>query len=235
MSDLTPAVPDATLDPATIERVLLHGDLRQLTPKQKVAYYGKVCESLGLNPLTQPFAYIVLNGREVLYAKREATDQLRFIHGINVEIKSRELIDTCYVVTASATMPNGRRDESTGVIAIEHLKGEARANALMKCETKAKRRVTLSICGLGMLDETEVASLPVVNGVDPATGEVFDEPAAPPKPAGYDEWLLDMEAVADQGTAALRQAWKEAKPEHRAAMPVMVRERLKQKAAQVPA
>ena len=26
----------------------------------------------------------------------------------------------------------------------------------MKCETKAKRRVTLSICGLGMLDETEV-------------------------------------------------------------------------------
>jgi hypothetical protein len=29
----------------------------------------------------------------------------------------------------------------------------------MKCETKAKRRVTLSICGLGMLDETEVDSL----------------------------------------------------------------------------
>jgi hypothetical protein len=231
---LTPTPPP--LDPATIERVLLHGDLRQLTSPQKVAYYGKVCESLGLNPLTQPFAYITLNGKEVLYAKREATDQLRFLHGINVEIKSRELIDTCYVVTAAATMPNGRRDESTGVIAIEHLKGEARANALMKCETKAKRRVTLSICGLGMLDETEVTSLPgATNGFDPATGEVFDEPAAPTKPAGYDEWLADMEAVADQGTAALRQAWKEAKPEHRAAMPLTVRERLKQKAAQVPA
>jgi hypothetical protein len=26
----------------------------------------------------------------------------------------------------------------------------------MKCETKAKRRVTLSICGLGMLDEAEL-------------------------------------------------------------------------------
>ncbi len=26
----------------------------------------------------------------------------------------------------------------------------------MKCETKAKRRATLSICGLGFLDETEI-------------------------------------------------------------------------------
>ena len=32
---------------------------------------------------------------------------------------------------------------------------EAKANAMMKAETKAKRRVTLSICGLGMLDESE--------------------------------------------------------------------------------
>jgi hypothetical protein len=29
----------------------------------------------------------------------------------------------------------------------------------MKCETKAKRRVTLSICGLGMLDETELETI----------------------------------------------------------------------------
>jgi hypothetical protein len=147
-----------SLDPATIERVLLHGDLRQLTPAQKVAYYGTVCDSLGLNPLTQPFAYIVLNGKEVLYAKREATEQLRFNRQISIEIKAREVIEGCYVVTASATMSNGRKDESTGVVPIEHIKGEARANALMKAETKAKRRVTLSICGLGILDESEIES-----------------------------------------------------------------------------
>jgi hypothetical protein len=34
------------------------------------------------------------------------------------------------------------------------------ANALMKAETKSKRRVTLSICGLGFLDETEADSIP---------------------------------------------------------------------------
>ncbi len=55
---------------------------------------------------------------------------------------------------------------------IEGLKGEARANAIMKCVTKAKRRVTLSICGLGMLDETEVDSIPTAQkvAVDPMTG-----------------------------------------------------------------
>lgn len=31
---------------------------------------------------------------------------------------------------------------------------------MMKAETKAKRRVTLSICGLGMFDESEMESVP---------------------------------------------------------------------------
>jgi hypothetical protein len=36
---------------------------------------------------------------------------------------------------------------------------EELANAFMKAETKAKRRVTLSICGLGFLDESEIESI----------------------------------------------------------------------------
>ena len=153
------AVQKTGIDALTIENVLLKGDLRGLTPPQKIAYYQKVCESLGLNPLTQPFAYIVLNGKEVLYAKRDAAEQLRKVHGISITIPAREVIEGCYVVTARATMPNGRTDESTGAVAVDNLKGEARANALLKAETKAKRRVTLSIVGLGMLDETEVETI----------------------------------------------------------------------------
>ena len=50
----------------------------------------------------------------------------------------------------------------------------------MKAVTKAKRRVTLSICGLGMLDETEVESIPGAKAVpvDPNTGELPPEGAA---------------------------------------------------------
>jgi hypothetical protein len=152
----------AAIDASLIERVLIHGDLRQLTPAQKVSYYNAVCQSVGLNPLTQPFAYLVLNNREVLYAKREATEQLRFLHQVSIDAKNftREVIEGIYVVTAPASLPNGRTDVSTGAVSIANVNGEARANAMMKAETKAKRRVTLSICGLGMLDETEVESIP---------------------------------------------------------------------------
>jgi hypothetical protein len=40
------------------------------------------------------------------------------------------------------------------------ISGEALANAIMKAETKAKRRVTLSLCGLGMTDESELDGIP---------------------------------------------------------------------------
>ena len=165
-----------SVDPALVERVVIHGDLRQLSPAQKVSYYNAVCQSVGLNPLTRPFEYIVLNGKEVLYAKRDATDQLRMVHSVSVQIIAREVAEDCYVVTARASLPSGRCDESLGAVPIASLKGETRANAMMKCETKAKRRVTLSICGLGMLDETEVASIP--GAVVPLQGH-REEPVKP--------------------------------------------------------
>jgi hypothetical protein len=64
-------------------------------------------------------------------------------------------------VHARATDKTGRTDEDFGVVATAgKLQGEAGANLVMKAVTKAKRRVTLSICGLGMLDETEVETIP---------------------------------------------------------------------------
>lgn len=143
-----------------IEKVLIGGDLSRLSAEQRVDYLRAVCKSLGLNPLTQPFAYITLNGKLTLYAKKDCTEQLRAIHGISVRIASRESIDGVYVVTASASQRDGRIDESIGAVSIEGLKGEAKANCMMKSETKAKRRVTLSLCGLGMLDESEIESIP---------------------------------------------------------------------------
>jgi hypothetical protein len=147
---------------ALIERVVIHGDLAQLKPAERAQYYGKVCESLGLNPLTRPFEYLKLNGKEILYARRDCTDQLRSIHKVSVTITARERIDEVYVVTSRATTPSGRTDESTGAVNIAGLKGDNLANALMKAETKSKRRVTLSICGLAMLDETELETIPSI-------------------------------------------------------------------------
>lgn len=65
-----------------IERVLVEGDLSPLSTDERARYYKAVCDSVGLNPLTKPFAYIKLNGKLVLYALRDATDQLRKIHNV---------------------------------------------------------------------------------------------------------------------------------------------------------
>ena len=150
--------------PASIqETALLGGDLSKLTAPERLSYYNGICASLGLNPLTRPFEYIVLNNKLTLYARKDCTEQLRSLREISVQIMSREAAEGCYIVTARASMPtsNGVRvDESIGAVPLANVQGEARANAMMKGETKAKRRVTLSICGLGMLDESEADSIP---------------------------------------------------------------------------
>jgi hypothetical protein len=145
---------------AQIEQVLVAGNLSTLTTDQRLSYYNAVCDSVGLNPLTRPFEYITLNGKLTLYARKDCTDQLRKVHGVSVVIAAREVVEDVYVVTARAADKTGRTDESIGAVPLKGLQGEARANAMMKAETKAKRRVTLSVCGLGILDENEVDSIP---------------------------------------------------------------------------
>lgn len=145
---------------AAIESVLVQGDLSKLSSQQRVTYYNKTCESMGLNPLTKPFDYITLNGKMTLYARKDATEQLRSLKGISIyKMEKERTEDGVYVVTVYARDSKGREDTSIGAVTIGGLKGDALANAYMKAETKAKRRVTLSLSGLGLLDETEIESI----------------------------------------------------------------------------
>jgi hypothetical protein len=155
------------LPPEVVEKVVIGGDLSALNAAQRAEYYAAVCRSLGLNPLTKPFEYLNLNGKLRLYALRDCADQLRRLHGISIYIANRERLSDIYVVTARAKDRHGREDESTGAVTVGNLKGDALANALMKAETKAKRRVTLSIAGLGWLDETELETIPQNRPVAP--------------------------------------------------------------------
>jgi len=157
-----------------IENALMRGDLSRLTEAERLSYYKSFCSSLGLNPLTQPLSYITLSGKLTLYASKGCAEQLRSIHKVSIKITYRESIEGVYVVTAEAYLPDGRCDSATGAVTIQNLKGEMLANAFMKAETKAKRRVTLSLLGLNMLDESEVEDIPHGN-----KQEV--KPAATPK------------------------------------------------------
>jgi hypothetical protein len=167
------ATSSQSLPPEVVEKVVIGGDLSGLNAAQRADYYAAVCRSLGLNPLTKPFEYLTLNGKLRLYALRDCADQLRRLHGISIYIANRERMSDIYVVTARAKDRQGREDESTGAVTVGNLKGDALANALMKAETKAKRRVTLSIAGLGWLDETELDTIPQ----GPSGAAAIQEPA----------------------------------------------------------
>jgi hypothetical protein len=156
----TPANIDREKEFAIIESLAIQGDLSKLNSEQRVMYYNRVCESMNLNPLTKPFSYIQLGGKFTLYATKDCTEQLRKLNGISIESLESKMIDDVYIVKARARDKHGRVDESTGALVIGNLRGEAKANAIMKCETKAKRRVTLSISGLGWCDESEVETIP---------------------------------------------------------------------------
>jgi hypothetical protein len=174
------AIEQTQLEPVAMEKLLMEGNLGALSPQMRLAYYKRRCEDMGLDSLARPFDYIMLNGKLVLYANKGCFEQLRANRKISITITKREKFDDLFVVSALAVMPDGRTDEATGAVSLGTLKGESAANAIMKAETKAKRRVTLSICGLGMLDETETDSIPSATRivVDSATGEVLSEKRA---------------------------------------------------------
>jgi hypothetical protein len=128
-----------------------------------------------------------------LYAKKDCTDQLRKLNSVSIDPPQVQYIEGMVIVTVTARDKIGRTDSDMGVVAIEGLKGDARANAIMKSITKAKRRVTLSICGLGILDESEVETIPdakIEHSVPAVKATVAPQRAQKPepKPASL-EWL----------------------------------------------
>lgn len=145
---------------AMVDSLVTRGDWSGLNPAERARVYTAVCKQHGLNPMSQPFAFLRLNGKEVLYANRGATDQLAAMHHVNRKIiDGPKIVDICgtkvALCTAEATLPNGRVETATATLPVVDP-----VNLYMKLETKAKRRATLSILGLGMMDEMETETIP---------------------------------------------------------------------------
>lgn len=153
------------LSPAIVHKLVVKGDLSGLTEPEKVQYITSLCEATGLPVATVPFAFIPTSGGLKCYATRSCTDGLRQLYGVSLETVSRAEMDGgVYAVVVKATMPNGRTLENIGVTSVLNLKGKDKAVAMMVAETKAQRRATLAICGLGFLDESEMDLVKGANG-----------------------------------------------------------------------
>jgi hypothetical protein len=186
---MTTAIQQPTLSPDIIASIVLKGDISALKPEEKVAYYRSVCERVGLDPATQPFQLLTLQGKQILYASKSATEQLSKVHGVSHEVRDRQTVDSVFVVYVRASLPGGRFTDASGAVNIGGAKGDVLANALMKAETKAKRRATLSLLGLGMMDETEVETVPGAVPIPLPTAEVPKVPEPHPVEAAVEEHL----------------------------------------------
>jgi len=169
----------ATISPEIVSSIVLTGDIKALTPEQKVQYYDYRCRQAGLDPAAKPFDLLVLQGKAILYCNAGGTQQLCAVHKLSTAITHREKVDDIYCVSARVTGPDGRATENMGSVSLIGLKGEALGNAMMKATTKAIRRTVLSHVGLGMMDETEVDTIPGAHkmGHDAAVNLGFDKPA----------------------------------------------------------
>lgn len=168
-----------------LAHVLGTGDLAQLSNEERVGHYIRVCRSLALNPLSRPFDWIFFkdpDGSEklALYPNQSCAAQLRRQHQIRIACTRRETVGEMFVVEVKATTPDGREDFATKYVPLTNrygrLTGQQYANALMKAETGAKRRVTLSMVGLavpGDPDETPGWRPVIVDG----TGMIIRHPS----------------------------------------------------------
>jgi hypothetical protein len=157
-----------------VEQALAMGNIAQLGPQERMEFLARLNESVGTNPLTSPFQFLTLQGRTVIYATKGATDQLRKIHHVSIEIVEKVIEDGMVMVTARAT--SGERvDEDVSVVFGNPRKDP---NLIMKAVTKAKRRVTLSICGLGLLDESEIETIPGAQRVPAPAPRALPKPKA---------------------------------------------------------
>lgn len=201
MTDKELATTDSSM--GALNALIMNGDMSKLTPQQKLAYYHQVCEKVGLNPYTRPFDYMVLNGKQVLYANKGCAEQIRNIKGISVTSMKQEQVDDIIVITVEGKDKDGRVDTEMGFARTGNgdskLKGDHLGNAILKAMTKAKRRLTLSMAGLGMLDETEVDSIPGVQKMVDITPQVDSdgvvmEYITEEQLANLNEWLTATES-----------------------------------------
>jgi hypothetical protein len=148
------------LDEILADVVAAGKDTTALSRDHRAAMLTGLARRLGLNPLSNAVMFLKTNGRETLYVTKQGTDQIaareklcrETIKGPEViEIEKRRVV-FCQV---RATHPDGRSEVSTATLLLTDP-----VNDLMKCETKAKRRATLSVCGLGLLAEDEIETIP---------------------------------------------------------------------------
>ena len=104
---------------------------------------------------------------------------------------------------------------------------KADAQGVGSAITYARRYALGAVAGVAPADDDGEAAVGRANG--------HAKQAAPRLPEGFEDWLGDLTATADDGTEALKQAWTKSAPDYREAMKPALLEQLKARAKKADA
>lgn len=144
------------LTPEILQKILVDGDVAALTSEERMNYYLHMCDKAGVDPAGRPFEFISFKDRKtgktkmILYARKGCAEQLRRIHGISITDTKVTFNEKMVVCTCTARNALGRSESDVGAVVLAAGYTDL---ALMRAVTKAKRRVTFGICGLGDIEE----------------------------------------------------------------------------------
>ena len=221
------------------EKIALTGNLADLSPAQRMAYYERYCRHLGLDPITRPFDVLTTfeeNGAATtkLYANASCSSQLADKREVTYGKPETEYNEKLGLLTihVQATMPSSAGTRSCwrrGVAHVDGLKGKRLENAIKKAETQAHRRATLALCGVAMPDESEIEDIPGAQTTRlhanaplaiPTAKEIFDDPRPLPDTPLPEAWTADTtsreiadQQIANQINAGLKKIADEVKAE----------------------
>ena len=154
-----------------MSKLVIRHDLHLMTKEELNQYLRDVSEYVGIDPDLNAFDAIWMpnesgNGQAlVVYARRGTAEILRNKLSIDVDSLTHEVIDGSIVFTAKGhniqpeTGRPWRTEVAIGSKYIKGLEGKVKDDAIMTASTRALRRLTMQFTTLGILDESEVASV----------------------------------------------------------------------------
>lgn len=139
-----------------------NGSIHHLDTSTKSMLLVKLCNMIGLNQYTRPFrVYRNLQGEEFIYATKDCCAQLRHLFSISITSLQDKIVDNIVIVTASGINKFNRMSMEIGSVNLNEYANDNqdRANCIMWATTKAKRRLTLDLAGLGVLADVELRDM----------------------------------------------------------------------------
>ncbi len=137
-----------------------NGSIKHLDDSSKRVLLAKICNAVGLNQYTMPFRiYRDVNGDEFVYATKECCAQLRHLNNISITSLEERIDGDFAICKVSGINKHGRVSFEIGSVNISILEGQDKSNGQMWAVTKAKRRLTLDLSGLGVLADIEVRDM----------------------------------------------------------------------------